>query len=113
LTDEARDAGALRGRVIIVGGTGFLGYSHARHLSDAGYEVVVLSRHAPRERGSCRHVLWDARTVDAWAAELEGARAVVNLAGRSVDCVKTPDHCDEILRSRVESTMALRRAPGA
>jgi uncharacterized protein (TIGR01777 family) len=32
---------------------------------------------------------------------------LVNLAGRSVDCVKTPDHCDEILRSRVESTRVL------
>ncbi|HET7584299.1 MAG TPA: DUF1731 domain-containing protein [Gemmatimonadaceae bacterium] len=96
--------------MVIAGGTGFLGRSLARHLSDAGYEVIVLSRHAPREGGPCRHVSWDARTVGTWAAELEGARAVVNLAGRSVDCVKTPDHCDEILRSRVESTMAIGRA---
>jgi uncharacterized protein len=35
---------------------------------------------------------------------------VVNLAGRTVDCIKTPDHCDEILRSRVESTKALGEA---
>ncbi len=41
---------------------------------------------------------------------LDGAAALVNLAGRTVDCVKTPDHCDEILRSRVESTIVLGRA---
>jgi hypothetical protein len=41
---------------------------------------------------------------------LDGASALVNLAGRTVDCVKTPDHCDEILRSRVESTAVLGRA---
>jgi len=35
---------------------------------------------------------------------------LVNLVGRSVDCVKTPDHCDEILRSRVESTLVLGQA---
>jgi uncharacterized protein (TIGR01777 family) len=35
---------------------------------------------------------------------------LVNLTGRSVDCVKTPDHQDEILRSRVEATRALGEA---
>jgi uncharacterized protein (TIGR01777 family) len=42
--------------------------------------------------------------------KLDGASALVNLAGRTVDCIKTPDHCDEILRSRVESTRVLGRA---
>jgi hypothetical protein len=47
---------------------------------------------------------------DAWVCELDGAHAVVNLCGRSVDCIKSPEHCDEILRSRVESTLAIGRA---
>jgi len=55
-------------------------------------------------------VKWDGRTLDTWAGALEGAAALVNLAGRSVDCVKTPDNCDEVLRSRVESTRVLGRA---
>lgn len=42
-----------------------------------------------------------------WAARLEGAAGLVNLVGRTVDCVKTPNHCDEILRSRVEATAVL------
>lgn len=42
-----------------------------------------------------------------WADCLEDAAGLVNLVGRSVDCVKTPDHCDEILRSRVEATRVL------
>ena len=41
---------------------------------------------------------------------LEDASALVNLAGRTVDCIKTPDHCDEILRSRVESVQVLGEA---
>jgi uncharacterized protein (TIGR01777 family) len=52
-------------------------------------------------------VNWDARTLGEWQRELEGARAIVNLAGRSVDCIKTPAHQDEILRSRVETTRVL------
>ncbi|MEM6298723.1 MAG: DUF1731 domain-containing protein [Bacteroidota bacterium] len=50
---------------------------------------------------------WDAQSVVDWASEVEGALAVINLAGRTVDCVKTPDNCDLILRSRVDSTKAI------
>ena len=53
---------------------------------------------------------WDARTLGDWKHELDGAAGLINLAGRSVDCIKTPDHQDEILRSRVEATQVLGRA---
>lgn len=98
------------GRVVIAGGTGFLGSSLASHLVQAGYQVVVLSRNLPHVQPSWHHAQWDARSVGDWVAHLDGARALVNLAGRSVDCVKTPDHCDEILRSRVEATTVVGRA---
>ncbi|MBL0922033.1 MAG: NAD-dependent epimerase/dehydratase family protein, partial [Phycisphaerales bacterium] len=101
-----------RGRVVIAGGSGFLGVSLAHHLAGAGREVVLLSRTTPIA-GPWRRAVWDARTVGEWARELDGAAALVNLAGRTVDCVKTPDHRDEILRSRVESTLALGEAARA
>ena len=53
---------------------------------------------------------WDARTLGDWVGQVDGAAAVVNLVGRTVDCVKSPDHCDEILRSRVEATKLLGEA---
>lgn len=93
--------------VVIAGGSGFLGVSLATHLTAAGVPVVILSRHAPRVPGPWRHVPWDARTLGPWRQALDGAAALVNLVGRSVDCVKTPDHADEILRSRVEATRVL------
>lgn len=99
-----------RGRVVIAGGTGFLGQNLAHHLVDLGYEVVVIARHAAGNDARWRQAIWDARSVGDWAHHLDGATALVNLAGRTVDCVKTPDHCDEILRSRVESTEVLGRA---
>ena len=98
------------GRVVIAGGTGFLGQNLARHLTALGWEVVVMSRHHGADGTRWHHALWDARTVGEWVQHLDGAAALVNLAGRTVDCVKTPDHCDEILRSRVESTEVLGRA---
>lgn len=104
---ESEDASTLTGRrIVLAGGGGFLGRSLTSHLSRRGADVVVLSR-SPREISGAEVVRWDGRTAGDWSQVLEGAAGVVNLAGRSVDCIKTPDHCDEILRSRVESTQAI------
>ena len=94
-------------RVVIAGGSGFVGMSLAMHLAALGKSVVILSRHPPKVTGPWRHVCWDARNLGDWRRELDGAGGLVNLAGRNVDCVKTPDHQDEILRSRVEATRVL------
>lgn len=96
-----------RGPVVIAGGSGFLGVSLASHLTGGGWPVAILSRRRPRREGPWTHVEWDARSPGAWSRVLDGASGLVNLVGRSVDCVKTPDHQDEILRSRVEATKAL------
>lgn len=94
-------------RVVIAGGSGFLGVSVAHHLASAGMSVVLLSRHAPRVVGPWKHMAWDGRSLGDWRHELDGAAGLINLAGRSVDCIKTPDHQDEILRSRLEATRVL------
>ena len=98
------------GRVVIAGGTGFLGQNLAKHLVERSWEVVVIARHPTDGDARWRNAVWDARTVGDWVQHLDGAGALVNLAGRSVDCIKTPEHCDEILRSRVESTEVLGHA---
>lgn len=95
-----------RGRIVIAGGSGFLGLNLARHLTGLGHEVVILSRSTPPS-GPWTHRPWDGRTLGDWAEALDGASGVVNLAGRTVDCIKTALHCDQILRSRVESTRVL------
>jgi len=100
---------ANKGRVVIAGGTGFLGANLAADLLQRGYRVTVFGRTRPA-RPVGEFVAWDGRAVGEWKRELDGAVALVNLAGRSVDCIKTPERQDEILRSRVESTMALGRA---
>jgi len=93
-------------RVAIIGGSGFIGMNLARHLSDKGYLVTIVSRSRPAD-GAWSFVEWDGRTLGDWTGAIDGAHAVVNLAGRTVDCIKTPLHCDQILRSRVESTRVL------
>ncbi len=108
----ARRAGSPhdKPRIVIAGGSGYLGRSLANHLTNLNYDVTILSRSAPRNTHAA-HTPWDGRTLDTtWPATLNNAHALVNLCGRTVDCIKTPDHCDQILRSRVESTRALGRA---
>ena len=98
------------GRIVIAGGTGFLGLGLARFLAGTECDVVLLSRNPVAPDARWRHETWDGRTLGEWRHVLDGASALVNLAGRTVDCIKTPDHADEILRSRVEATRVLGQA---
>lgn len=98
----------MANKVVLAGGSGFLGQALGRKLAAGGWEVVVLSRD-PRETAPFREVRWNAETGGAWAAELEGAAAVVNLAGRSINCVHTLANGREILESRLNAVKALAR----
>jgi uncharacterized protein (TIGR01777 family) len=98
-------------KIVIPGGSGQVGAMLARHFHAKGAEVVVLSR--TPAAAPWRVIPWDARTLGAWAQELDGADVVVNLAGRSVNCRYTPANRREILDSRVESTRAVGEAIAA
>ena len=93
-------------RVILAGGSGFLGKALAGDLIAAGYQVVNLSR-SHRSPSDITELLWDGRTVGEWSQALDGAAAVVNLTGRSVDCRYTAANRQEIIDSRVDSVRAI------
>jgi uncharacterized protein len=92
-------------KVVIPGGSGQIGTVLARHFHGGGHEVVVLSRRPAA--AAWRVVGWDGRTVDGGAPELDGADAVINLAGRSVNCRYTAANRRDILDSRVQSVRAV------
>ena len=85
----------------------------ARSVLADGYEVVVLSRGAAPPDAIGRFVPWDGKNLGDWKSELEGAEALFNLTGRSVDCRYTQENRDLILNSRVDSTRVLGEAIGA
>ena len=95
-------------KIVIPGGSGQVGMLLARTFCAAGHEVVVLSR-ASGGAGS-RAVSWDGRTQGPWAAELDGADAVINLAGRTVNCRYTAANKRAMMSSRVDSTRAVGEA---
>src|SRR5687768_1928557 len=100
-------------KIVLPGGTGHLGQVLAAHFERCGYEVVVLSRSgalSSRSAPRTRFVRWDGRTLGPWADELDGADAVINLAGRSVNCRYTQRNLRQILDSRVESTRVVGEA---
>ncbi len=72
---------------IITGGTGLIGRALASELSQAGYEVIVLSRSPEKARDlppGTKAIYWDGRTADGWSEIVEGAEAIINLAGTSI-----------------------------
>ena len=95
-------------KVVIPGGAGQVGTLLARDFQARGHDVVVLSRKPAS--APWRLAAWDGRTLGAWAAELDGADVVINLAGRSVNCRYNAANRQEILDSRVHSTHAVGRA---
>ncbi|MEY2494958.1 MAG: uncharacterized protein QOJ45_1450, partial [Verrucomicrobiota bacterium] len=100
----------MKRRIILAGGSGFLGRSLGEVLSRGGYEVIVLGRGPSKVSGGRRHEQWDGRSLWDWAGHLDGAKAVVNLTGRSVNCRHTPENKREIMDSRVNSVRVLGEA---
>lgn len=98
-------------KIVIPGGTGQVGTVLARAFAADGHEVVILSRGAVTS--AARVVLWDAETLGPWAAEIDGADVVINLAGRTVNCRYNATNRREILESRVKSTTVVGQAIAA
>lgn len=97
-------------KLVLAGGTGFLGGVLAHHFAAQGMDVVILTRRPQARSGPIREVGWDGTTRGAWTGELEGARALINLAGVSVNCRYHTRNRRRLLDSRLNSTRVLGEA---
>ena len=108
-------------RIVIAGGTGFLGSPLAEVYAEDGHDVVVLTRRLPA--GEARHdsgtgvpgitrVGWKPDGQGGpWAATLDGADAVINLAGEGIgDRRWTPQRKAQLRDSRIIPTRSLAAA---
>lgn len=102
-------------KIVVAGGTGFLGQPLVRTLLDRGDDVSVLTRHPSSVRAG-RPLVWDGRSQGAWSDEAESAGAVINLAGENIaDGRWTDERKRRLTDSRLSATSALveamRRSP--
>ncbi len=97
-------------KVVIGGANGLIGKQLTRALASRGDEVVQLVRavHGPQASGGITQVLWDGRSSGPWSSNIEGADAVINLAGANVGQHRWSEaRKREILASRIDSTRVL------
>lgn len=97
-------------KLVIAAGTGFLGQALISHFENKVENIVVLTRGKSISKKNVRYVHWNAKTMTGWETELEDADALINLAGKSVDCRYTEENKNEIMTSRIDSTVALNKA---
>jgi len=102
----------MKPRIILAGGSGFVGQSLSPFLVSQNYEVVVLTRGRSDHQGSIREANWDGKTLGEWTQFVNGALGLVNLTGRSINTRHTPEHRREIVDSRVHSVHVLGEAIG-
>ncbi|HEY3763415.1 MAG TPA: TIGR01777 family oxidoreductase [Verrucomicrobiae bacterium] len=96
----------IKKRIVIAGGSGFIGQALALDLA-AKYDVVVLSRMPKARNDGVREVEWDGVHLGEWIALLNGAEAVVNLTGKNINCLHTPENIRELMASRIDSVSAI------
>lgn len=98
-------------RIVVTGGTGFVGKALVRMLAARGDDVTVLSRKPNASEPRVREVGWTPSEAGPWTRELDGADAVVNLAGAGVfDERWTPERLAEVRTSRTNATRVLSQA---
>ncbi len=94
-------------KIIIAGGTGYLGSCLIQYFTQLSYKIVVLSRKHHLDTAQVTYVKWDAKNIGPWMHELENADALVNLTGKSVDCRYTEKNKQLIYDSRLDATYIL------
>jgi len=104
-------------KIVVTGATGFIGTALITALRAAGDAIVVLSRDADRARqqlGDVTAVTCDLQSLGPWTTALEGAAAIVHLAGEPIAGRRWDARQKQRLRdSRVEATRTLVEAIAA
>ena len=96
-------------KIVIAGGTGFLGGALTRALDAQHHEIVILTRAASGSRANARSVTWTPDGLTGpWASEIDGAGAIINLAGESIAARRwSAAHKRRVLDSRLDATRSL------
>ena len=96
-------------KIVIAAGTGFLGEILVNRFKKDYQEIIVLTRGKEKKTGNIKYVHWNAKSLTGWEIQLENAHVLINLTGKSVDCIYNEKNKAEIVSSRVNSTKLLNK----
>ena len=100
----------MKKRMVIAGGSGFIGSALTADWLARGGEAVVLTR-SPRQRNDgAIEIQWDGIHIGEWIQYLNGAEAVVGLAGKNINCRHTPEAVQQLTESRVSAVETIAAA---
>lgn len=95
-------------KIVLAGGTGNLGKLLTNAFVNQGWNVVILTRgHLPANTLQINWVQWDGENVGDWSQHLDGAEAVINLSGKSIQCRFTEKNKTALYASRILPTQAI------
>jgi uncharacterized protein len=97
-------------KIVLAGGSGYLGQLLASYYKSKSAEVVIFSRRTSFTQNGVKWVKWDGEQLGNWVGELETCDVLINLSGRTVNCRYNEKNKKEILDSRVLSTKVLQSA---
>ena len=97
----------MKKKIVIAGGTGFLGTCLIKEFKKTDTKIIVLTRSKSRDYNGVSYIHWDACNQGDWCKHINGAEVIINMVGRSVNCRYTEKNKAEIINSRVNATKAL------
>ena len=94
-------------KILIAGGSGFVGQVLEAYFKVKGHQVKILSRNPKREN----EIYWNSKDIEkSWVSELENLDVLINLTGKNINCRFTDENKQLITTSRVDATHVLGKA---
>ena len=99
-----------RGKIIIAGGSGYIGRALTDFFISQSKLVYILSRNPRPGNKDVKWRKWDGCNVSDWKADLERAEAIINLTGSTIACLHNRQNREEIISSRINSVRVIAEA---
>ena len=94
----------MKNKLIIAGGTGYLGQTVIDFFKN-DYDIVILTRKDTKSIKNINYINWN----DDWQRLINSDTIIINLAGKSINCLFTNSNKKELINSRIIATKAINK----
>lgn len=96
----------MNGKIIIAGGTGYIGTYWSNYFKSLGYNLIIITRGESFINNKVKFINWN----DSWQKEINEETIIINLAGKSINCLFTDKNKKLLLNSRIDATKQINKA---